>query len=379
MLICASLALPFHSRQCSRSTSSTITALAATRAGSSADRPLAVCLRCWRRIPMWNQSRIGRSLMPASARMRRSPEHPSVKAVSTVSSVRPTVSRLRPISASRSVSALATAPKTCRPPVSVSTLPTRTSRCRSPSSQLRMNVEVQAHRNRRHRRFRLGHGSIIPKRLADFQGMTAQGFRVLRGIDRKHLLQHVSGHPVRHQGREMRLKLVQFRGRAAVRGPSDASLDRATPSTAKTRKPNHDLAKMRRDRMVPVILYVTNATTTSALRPPNRVAPGLRGNDLLLEACQHPLSVGHGQPQIGDIVKIIRPVDLDDVGERLFTVSSDFHQSYDPSHASTPGQIKRRKYRFGPPTPKLAAVPAEPCHPADKLQISPCAYAPRTR
>jgi hypothetical protein len=216
---------------------------------------------------------------------------------------------------------------------------------------------VQAHRNRRHRRFRLGHGSIIPKRLADFQGMTAQGFRVLRGIDRKHLLQHVSGHPVRHQGREMRLKLVQFRGRAAVRGPSDASLDRATPSTAKTRKPNHDLAKMRRDRMVPVILYVTNATTTSALRPPNRVAPGLRGNDLLLEACQHPLSVGHGQPQIGDIVKIIRPVDLDDVGERLFTVSSDFHQSYDPSHASTPGQIKRRKYRSGPPTPKLAAVP----------------------
>src|SRR5207244_46509 len=104
-------------------------------------------------------------------------------------------------------------------------------------------------------------------------------------------------------------------------------------------------------------LYVTNATTTSALRPPNRVAPGLRGNDLLLEACQHPLSVGHGQPQIGDIVKIIRPVDLDDVGERLFTVSSDFHQSYDPSHASTPGQIKRRKYRSGPPIPKLAAVP----------------------
>ena len=39
---------------------------------------------------MWNQSRIGSSVMPASARMRRSPAHPSVKAVSTVSVVRPT-------------------------------------------------------------------------------------------------------------------------------------------------------------------------------------------------------------------------------------------------------------------------------------------------
>src|ERR1700712_212246 len=42
-----------------------------------------------------NQSRIGSSVMPASARMRRSPEHPSVKAVSIVSSVRPTASGLR--------------------------------------------------------------------------------------------------------------------------------------------------------------------------------------------------------------------------------------------------------------------------------------------
>ena len=40
-----------------------------------------------------------------------------------------------------SVLTFATAPKTCRPPDSVSTLPIRTSRCRSPSSQLRMKVE----------------------------------------------------------------------------------------------------------------------------------------------------------------------------------------------------------------------------------------------
>jgi len=91
--------------------------------------------------------------------------------------------------------------------------------------------------------------------------------------------------------------------------PTSASLDRATPSTAKTGKPHRDLAEMRRYGMVPVVLHVTDATTVSAIRPPNRLAPGLRGNDLLLEACQHPLPVGHGQSQIGDIVKIIRPVD----------------------------------------------------------------------
>jgi hypothetical protein len=33
----------------------------------------------------------------------------------------------------------------------------------------------------------------------------------------------------------------------------------------------------------------------------------LRGNDFLLKACQHLLPVGHGQTQVGDIVKIIRP------------------------------------------------------------------------
>src|SRR3954465_13864274 len=49
--------------------------------------------------------------------MRRSPGQPSVNAVSTVPSVRPTASRLRRIRPARSVSVFATAPKTCRPPL----------------------------------------------------------------------------------------------------------------------------------------------------------------------------------------------------------------------------------------------------------------------
>ena len=137
----------------------------------------------------------------------------------------------------------------------------------------------------------------------------------------------------------MRLKLVEFRRRPTMRWPTNASLDPATPSTAKTGKPHCDLAEMRRYGMVAIVFHVANATTPSAIRPPNRVAPGLRGNDFPLEACQHPLPVGHGQPQIGDIVKIIRSVDRHDVGKRLVTVSANLHQPHNPSHAPTPGRI----------------------------------------
>jgi hypothetical protein len=115
---------------------------------------------------------------------------------------------------------------------------------------------------------------------------------------------------------------------------------------------------LRRDGVVPIILQATNATTASALGRLNRVVLGLGGNDLLLEACQHLLPVGHAQTPIGDIVETIRSVDRHEVGKRLVTVSPDLHQPHNPSHASTPGQIQTRKYRSGTRTPKLAAVPA---------------------
>jgi hypothetical protein len=112
---------------------------------------------------------------------------------------------------------------------------------------------VQGHRNGRRRHFWPGYG-INPERRADLQGMSAHGLRILSGIDRKHLLQQVSGHPVRHQGGKMRLELVKFRRRPATRRPTNASLDRVTPGTAKTGKTHRHLAKMRRDHMVPVVL-----------------------------------------------------------------------------------------------------------------------------
>jgi hypothetical protein len=74
----------------------------------------------------------------ASARMFRSPEQPSLKAVNSVSPVRPTASRFRLIKTLMAVPVLTTEPKTCRPPDSVSTLPTRTSRWRCSCFDTRM-------------------------------------------------------------------------------------------------------------------------------------------------------------------------------------------------------------------------------------------------
>jgi hypothetical protein len=134
----------------------------------------------------------------------------------------------------------------------------------------------------------------------------------------------------------MRLKLIQLWCRPAMRWPSNASLDPATSSTAKSGKPHRNLTEKRRYHMVPVVLHAANAATASTIRSSNGVAPGLRGNDLLLEACQQQLPVGQGQTKIGDIAEIIGPVDLHHVGALLLTTSLGFHQPHNPSHASTP-------------------------------------------
>ena len=154
---------------------------------------------------------------------------------------------------------------------------------------------IQGHGDRRSRRIR-PHRGLIPKLRTNFQSVQTQSFRVVSGVDREHLPQHVSSHPVSHQGREMRLKLIQLRRRAAIRWPTMAGFVAAAPSTAKAGKPHRDLAEKRRDRMVPVILHSAHLATASAVRPPDGVALGLRRDDLLLEAGQQQLPFGQGQP-----------------------------------------------------------------------------------
>ncbi len=136
----------------------------------------------------------------------------------------------------------------------------------------------------------------------------------------------------------MRLDLIQLRRRAAMRWPTMTSFVSAASSTAKPRKPHRNLAEQCRDHMISVILHPADAATASAIRPPNGVASSLCGNHLLLKACQQQLPFGQGQTQTGDIAEIVGPVDRHDVGRLFLTASPFFHQSYNPRHASTPGQ-----------------------------------------
>jgi hypothetical protein len=99
MLRLAFLALPFRMRQRSRSTSPTIAEFACILAASSVGKPLAVCVARRIRIAMWNQSRMGGVVTPASTRIDIRPGQPSVNAVTSVSSVRATARRLCRISA----------------------------------------------------------------------------------------------------------------------------------------------------------------------------------------------------------------------------------------------------------------------------------------
>jgi len=167
-----------------------------------------------------------------SARTRRSAGQPSVKAVSAVSLVLPTASRVRRLSISMSLPALATTPKTRRAPKPRFDIA-------NPDLQMPLTFRaapdegrIQGHHNCRRCCFRPDRDTI-PRRLADLQGMAAQGFMMLSRVDRESLLQYIRGGPFSHEGTEMRLQSVQLRRRPAMRWPVDVSVDPATCGTAK--------------------------------------------------------------------------------------------------------------------------------------------------
>ena len=139
-----------------------------------------------------------------------------------------------------------------------------------------------------------------------------------------------------------------------------ASFACATSSTAKSRKPNRDLAEPRGNQMVPIIFHPADQTTASAIGSPNGMASGLRGNDLLLNACQQQLPFGQGQTEVGEITEIIGSVDRHHIGGLVLTVSPGFHQPQNPSHASTPGQ------RSGHENTASALTPQSPGSPGKK-------------
>jgi transposase len=151
---------------------------------------------------------------------------------------------------------------------------TRPHRSTLPHSHLQVTLSVlattnegavQSDRDRRRRHFRPDRGTITQRR-ASSQGMPTHGFLVPSRADREHLLEYISGRPIRHECREVSLKPLQFRGRSAMRGPVDADLDRITRGTAEAGEPHRDLTEKRGDRMLPVIFRVTSACAARTIR-----------------------------------------------------------------------------------------------------------------
>ena len=140
-----------------------------------------------------------------------------------------------------------------------------------------------------------------------------------------------------------------------------ASFASAASRTAKSGKPHRDLAEKRGNPMLPVVFHPANQAAALAIRPPNGMTPGLRGNNLLLEARQQQLPFCQRQTESGDIVEIIRPADRHHINGLFLTLSPNFHQPQNPSHASTLDQRLNAKLPLGRSHPQsLGSSPRRP-------------------
>ena len=152
------------------------------------------------------------------------------------------------------VSALATAPNTCRPPLAVSTLPTRTSIVTFALFAAADERRVPADSDRCCCRSCWLVRGCISKLLADPQRMVAQCLRAPTGVSRQQVLQYASGDAIGHQGGQMSLQLVQRRCRSAARWPTNARLDAIAGGASKPGKRHRHPAKQRRDVVSPPVL-----------------------------------------------------------------------------------------------------------------------------
>jgi hypothetical protein len=166
----------------------------------------------------------------------------------------------------------------------------------------------------------------------DLEGMAAQRLVRRTSVEREHLRQHLGRRPIRHQGRELSLQPVQLRGRADMRRPCHARLGRAAAGTAEAGQPHRDLPEQRGDRVLAVVLDPTHITAAAARRTAHGMDPGLRGDDLSLDASQELLTLSQGQTQAGQVGEVVRSGDPHDVGVVFFALRSDAHQLHDPGH-----------------------------------------------
>src|SRR4051794_31803007 len=80
--------------------------------------------------------------------------------------------------------------------------------------------------------------------------------------------------------------------------------------------------------------------------------PGLRGDDLPLQAGQEPFTLAQGQTQAGQVGEVAGPGDPQDIGAVLLSLGTGAHQSHDPGHvaSTSPGKT-------GPRIPPSALAP----------------------
>ena len=146
-----------------------------------------------------------------------------------------------------------------------------------------------------------------------------------------------------------------------MRRPSHARLDCVASGAAETGQPDRNLPEQRGDCVLAVVLHPAHITAAGARRTTHGVEPGLRGDDLPLDAGQQLLALGQAQTQGAQIGKGVGLGDPHDIGAVFFALSPDADQLHDPGHvASTSAGIQVRKYLFQSRTPNLAAVPYPP-------------------
>ena len=179
------------------------------------------------------------------------------------------------------------------------------------------------------------------QRLGDLEGVAAQGLGIHAGVHREHLCHHLGRRPVGHQRGELRPQPIQLRRRADVRRPSHARLDCVASGAAETGQPDRDLPEQRGDCVLAVVLHPAHITAAGARRTTQGVEPGLRGDDLPLDAGQQLLALGQAQTQGAQIGKGVGLGDPHDIGAVFFALSPDADQLHDPGHvASTSAGIQ---------------------------------------
>src|SRR3954465_8394946 len=139
--------------------------------------------------------------------------------------------------------------------------------------------------------------------------------------------------------------------------PPQACLGHAASNTAVTGQPDGDLAEQRGDRVLTIILDPAGRATAAARRTARGVQPRLCSDELLLDASQELLTLGHSQAQGGQIREVVRSGDPHDLRAAFGARGPNAYQLHDPGHAVSAHQSTSRKVPSWTRTPNPAAVP----------------------